>query len=478
MKGILEKIKADRLLIIMLIMFQAAYLQSGPVVIEDNRVTDLAATPVLGRGYTISTNTYQSTCLTDVTITEPSYDFTYFFKSVEMEGEGNLEDVLNTRSFTENFRNELIKKFSKNKDSESEGVERKYYYHNIFVEINLHSYYASVDESSTKMSDSASRLISNNDLPGFFSSCGSYYVRSIGRISRFISVFTYKTEEQKPDKKFESDLENQIKGFGQSLKSNINALKDVALASVDFTKRDFTKECSKKELTITTAAFGMGKNENATLISYDIDTFRDSIAEAFLAMQNPRTGKVSAIEIVPWVENTDFQALTKLDRYTEGENGKELLMYEKKQILSGNAEFLAEIERFDRSLLNRYYKAMLCRKYIDTNYKNNNMFKSEYRDRIVLSNKGSGTLPLAEIDSLLTAEKIDSLFQNEQRFMYGDSGNGGASQCMKDIMAKGIYRTRYKEIPSCSSLMKTMINEEEEKIESYCLPVLADSKKK
>lgn len=452
---------------------------AGTVVIGDNRVTDLAVTPVLGRGYTISTNSYQSTCLTDVKITDPSYDFTYFFKSIEMEGEGSLEDVLNTRSFTQSFRNELVKRLSKNKNPDKDGLNRRYYYHNVFVEINLHSYYASLDESTTKMSDSASKLLANSDLPGFFSSCGSYYVRSIGRSSRFISVFTYKTEEQKPDEKFENALESQIKGFGQTLKENAAALKDATISALDFAKRDFTKECSKRELTITTAAFGMGKNENAALISYDIDTFRNSIAEAFIAMQNPRTGKVSTIEVIPWVENTDFQALTKLEKYTEGANGKELLMYEKKQILSGNAEFLAEVERYDRALMNRYYKALLCRKYIDTNFKNINLMKSEYQDRLVMNNNGSGTLPLAEIDSLLTDEKIDKLLEKERVFMYGNGQNGiGAFQCMKDMMSQGIFRIRYKDIPSCGSILKNMTNEEDEKIENYCLPVLSDVKKK
>jgi len=473
------KINKLKLLFIILAIVNAFSVIAGPVVIEDNRVADLAATPVLGRGYTISTNTYQSTCLTDVKITEPSYDFTYFFKSIEMEGEGTLDDVLNTRSLTENFRNELIKRFAKNENTEAAAGERRYYYHNIFVEINLHSYYASLDESSTKMGNSASKLISNGDLPGFFSSCGSYYVRSIGRRSRFISVFTYKTEDQKPDTAFENNLENQIKGFGQSLKENVAALKDAALSSVDFAKRDFVKECSRRELTITTAAFGMGKNENATLISYDIDTFRNSIADAFLAMQNPGTGKVSTIEVVPWVENTDFQALTKLDAYTEGENGKELLMYEKKQILSSNAEFLAEIERFDRSLLNRYYKAMLCRKHIDINYKNNKILKNEYQGRMVLNNNGNGTLLLNDLDNLLTEDKIDKLFEKEQSFMYGKGdGESGASLCMKNIMEKGIFRIRYKDIPSCTPIIRNMVNEEEEKIENYCLPVLSDRKEK
>ncbi len=475
---IFKKNRVKQLIILCLIIFEAASLQAGPVVIEDNRVADLAATPVLGRGYTISTNTYQSTCLSDVKITEPSYDFTYFFKSIEMEGEGSLDDILNTRTITEKFKNEIIKRLTKTSTPVNNGIDKTFYYHNIFVEINLHSYYASVDESASKMSDSASRIISNGDLPGFFSSCGSYYVRSIGRSARFISIFTYKTEEQKPDSKFENNLETQIKGFGKSLKQNLATLKN-AYSAAEFAQRDFAGECSKKELTITSAAFGLGKNENATLISYDIDTFKKAIADAFMAMQNPLTGKVSTIEVVPWVENTDFQSLTKLDTYTESENGKELLMYEKKQILSSNAEFLAEIERFDRSLMNRYYKALLCRKSIDTNYKNNGSFKEEYTGRLVLNNRGKGTIKLEELDTLLDIAKIDKLLEKETAFMYGEGNNaGGASLCMKKLMENGMFRTRFKDIPECKSINRNMVNEEEEKIEDYCLPVLSDSKEK
>ena len=56
---------------------------AGPTLIKDSRVRDLTATPVLGRGYSISTNTFQSTCLKDVVITEPSYDFQYTFREYD-----------------------------------------------------------------------------------------------------------------------------------------------------------------------------------------------------------------------------------------------------------------------------------------------------------------------------------------------------------------------------------------------------------
>ena len=50
--------------------------QSSPYIISDDRVRSLDATPALGRGYSIMTNSFKSTCLniTDVT-TVPSYNY-------------------------------------------------------------------------------------------------------------------------------------------------------------------------------------------------------------------------------------------------------------------------------------------------------------------------------------------------------------------------------------------------------------------
>ena len=40
--------------------------------------------------------------------------------------------------------------------------------HHIFVEINMDTYYASVDEARTRMGASAASLLRKNDIPGFF----------------------------------------------------------------------------------------------------------------------------------------------------------------------------------------------------------------------------------------------------------------------------------------------------------------------
>ena len=48
---------------------------SNPYVIADDRVRSLDISPVLGRGYSIMTNTYQSTCLVVDDTTVPSFNY-------------------------------------------------------------------------------------------------------------------------------------------------------------------------------------------------------------------------------------------------------------------------------------------------------------------------------------------------------------------------------------------------------------------
>lgn len=52
-----------------------ATMGSNPYVITDSRVQNLDVTPVLGRGYSIMTNSFQSTCLMVPEITIPSFNY-------------------------------------------------------------------------------------------------------------------------------------------------------------------------------------------------------------------------------------------------------------------------------------------------------------------------------------------------------------------------------------------------------------------
>src|SRR5690606_9604662 len=70
------------------------------------------------------------------------------------------------------------------------------------------------------------------------------------------------------------------------------------------------------DLQITTKGVGLGKSQSTDLIAYDIPSFQKTLQSAFQATQPLDVGRVTAIEVVPWIENTEFQSLVSLDPVT------------------------------------------------------------------------------------------------------------------------------------------------------------------
>ena len=110
------------------------------------------------------------------------------------------------------------------------------------------------------------------------------------------------------------------------------------------------------------------------LISYDIQSFKAAIKQAFISMQNPLTGRVTSMEVVPWVENTEFQRNVNI-RANDQVDGIEVPLYEKKDILNQNAEFMTEAQRSARARLNIYYKARVCKNQIKASYRQGKLAK-------------------------------------------------------------------------------------------------------
>ena len=495
--------------VLILIIISSINLSAGPTVIRDNRVTDTALTPVLGRGYSLGTNTYQSTCMKEVVLTEPSYDMEYMFESIESSGkETNKEKA--EKSTDTSVKVRASAKFGRHsgsagldyalsQGSKSETIGTKTYHnHKVLVTINIYTYYASIDESKSTMSDSAKELLVNKDLPGFFNSCGAYYVRSIGRKASFVSIFNYKDEFEKRDEKFENNLKQSIQAFGtysyKGVIAKASVSVNVASEAEEKKAQEFSKEASNKQLSIVTHAYGLGKDEKASLVAFDLDTFKAAIKDAFISMQNPLTGKVANIEVVPWVENTEFQTTLKLEEIdapveggTAGQTVKKPL-YEKKHLLNQNAEFLIEVERADRNLINMYYKAKLCKANINANYKSGNGNIGDENKAIMLMNTRTGETDLmtvGKLDEALTDSYIDSILAHETKYMYGESsgsgsGSGnstgakkGASACLKKLFDTGFVTKSYREIEECQTVLSQAGELQLQIVSDYCMPVEA-----
>jgi len=454
--------------------------RAGPTLIRDSRVHDLSTTPVLGRGYSLSTNTFQSSCLRDVVTTEPSYDFQYVFKEIETSSTNSSNIAVSANGSYSGFWIEATASAAATVAAQSGRTA-----HSILVTLNVDTYYASVNEAGTPLSSAASALLTNQDVPGFFAACGPYYTRGITRNAQFVSVFTYETTSTKRDTTFEASLQLQLKGFGSgSFGSSV--------------KTSFSSEASSRNLTITSRGWGLGKDQEATLVSYDLETFKAAVKRAFISTQNPLCGRVTSIEVVPWVENTEFQNTLNL-RGQDLVDGKEVPLYEKKDILTFNGEFLTEAERAARLRLNMFYKAKLCRNQIESNYyQGGKLNPASAKLKLKNHRLAKPGIALEELDKLLTPEALQGLWNGYEQFLY--KGNPNMTTCINELLktpsgpqpagagaaspagvtpaavelgtGRGLFLHRFSAIRGCADLQKQFAAVLPEKIEDHCMPEL------
>lgn len=449
---------------------------AGPVLIRDSRVQDLAATPVLGRGYSLSTNTFQSACLKDVVTTEPSYDFQYEFKELDTTSTSKSSTTVSANGSYSSFWIEATAKASSTVASEQGRTA-----HSMQVTLNVDTYYASVNEASTPLSDSAAALLTSEDVPGFFAACGPNYVRGIGRNAQFVSLFTYETRTAKRDASFEASLQVELKRFGSG-------------SFGGSTNNTFNSEASEKNLTITSRGWGLGKDQEGVLISYDLETFKQAIKHAFTSTQNPLTGRVISVEVVPWVENTEFQNTLKL-RAEDEVDGREVPLYEKKDILTFNGEFLTEAERAARLRLNMYYKAKVCRDLITTNYYQGGKLGDAGNKKLKNHRLLKAGITLAELDAALKEAEIQKLWKTYEDFLY--KGKPNMTACITELLkepkqakpatpgvpgapaggesasrgtGRGLFLQRFSSLTSCADLQKIFPATLPETIEDHCMP--------
>jgi hypothetical protein len=438
---------------------------AGPTVLRDDQLRDLALTPVLGRGYSLATGTFQSTCLTGIERTKPSYDYDYDFEQIEADG--TTKSTVTTKGGGSLGGSGFgVTGSLKVQGGKTEIEGKTYHNHNIVVMQTVEVYYSSVDESRATLHSSAATLLERRDLPGFFDACGMYYVRSLGRRATFVSIFNYKTETTTRDTSFEVKLEAELKGWGMQASVNVEH------------SNKFAEEASSKFLTIQTTARGLGKDEKANLIAYDLTSFRAAVTNSFIAMQQDDTGMVSSMEVVPWVENAEFQRVLTLDDQAKDASGKAVSKYAQKRILNQNGEFLAEVDRVARAKLNVFYKAKQCRSQIDLDYKtpDGSALRAEWAEKRSVNHRSGQTIPLSDLDQAVSKANIDKLYQEHEEFLYGDgSGDTGAVACVTQLLESGITSRRYREFKACGVAEQSFGVISGRLPDEHCMPKVIDA---
>ncbi len=484
-KGAKDFRKGCTALFLFLFLFTAAIsLNGAPIVINDSRMEHLNGFPSIGRGYSLRSNRLQSMCLKAVKKTRPSFDLKY---DIEIVSTSYLKNI--TTSASERIKNSrmnaFIQKYYKNKEQEGKTV---YNLQNLIVKVEVQSYYYALDETKSPLSNSARHLLENKQYVTFFNSCGHHYVRSVGTFATYYALLQYRLKgDTVVDEDFKNKLEKGLFNFhgGEGTPKKQQNLKE---------------DAEYRGLRVFVQGIGLSKGNMVNLIPVDINQFRRTVQDAVKLMQDPDSGLITRMEVVPWVENPELTAfMVKKDENTEKNDGGQQFI--RMLRLEANSGVITEINRVSNHQVEQFHIATMCQNMLMRNYidkSNEALFKSfmgkveekttvftlaDLIQQKVLSfdpletkfynhiaeNEKSAYISLLEFIKYFALKPPKRFFDVNRKYLYGDGKKPGALHCIDQLYKIGLDKADYRTVPSCVEALKP-INLDVSFLEQYCLP--------
>eukprot|EP00587_Corethron_hystrix_P005772 CAMPEP_0113318374 /NCGR_PEP_ID=MMETSP0010_2-20120614/12966_1 /TAXON_ID=216773 ORGANISM="Corethron hystrix, Strain 308" /NCGR_SAMPLE_ID=MMETSP0010_2 /ASSEMBLY_ACC=CAM_ASM_000155 /LENGTH=440 /DNA_ID=CAMNT_0000175659 /DNA_START=91 /DNA_END=1410 /DNA_ORIENTATION=+ /assembly_acc=CAM_ASM_000155 len=309
-------------------------------VIKDFRVLgNKNVVPVLGRGYSQSTNIFQAKCLAVEDTTESSYDFELDFNERDISVSGEYSS---SKYEKENADLALVTSNDLSGSNSATNVKGSFKHHRIWATMTVDRYYSSVDESTAIIDPNIEPMLNRGDIIGVVSVCGPNFVRGIRRKSEVQTSFTYISSSVSRSKESTERVKGDVQGF-----DNGDLTKSRTSASVDV-----------KSLKITIAAYGIDLTNmrlGDSLIARSMDDYKDVMETAFRLMQNPEVGVIASVEIVPWTHNIQFQQAMQMDSkiiYPVTDGGirvlKQFPSSLKRVYYMANAEHIVKLDQISR----------------------------------------------------------------------------------------------------------------------------------
>ncbi len=444
--------------------------------ITDNRIDNLNGFPSIGRGYNLQSNNLQSMCFQSITKTKPTFDLDYdiveisedFFNAIPETGKKRL-GMTNLQSFVRKYY----------KEEEQDGLQ-KYSLKNLLVKVEIRSYYYALDETHSKLSESAKELLRKEQYVTFFNSCGYHYVRSVGSFSTYLALLQYKLSGNKlEDKAFENRLEKGLFNFsgGKTVEKGFNV------------------DADQRGLRVFVQAVGLSKGNMVNLVPVDIDQFRKTVQDAVLLMQDPNSGVIAYMEIVPWVENPELTAFISKEARDAGDQ------FIKIQRLEANSGVITEINRISNAQIEQFYIATMCQKILFKNYidKKNREFYENITGKVDSSstilfltdiieqklfsydlektlfynleneNKKEVYISLREFIEYFAKHPPEKLFEENKKYLYGDEKDPGALDCINRLYNGGLDKMDFRKVPTCVNAIKYIVSDTSF-MDQYCLP--------
>jgi tetrahydromethanopterin S-methyltransferase subunit G len=463
MKNIIRSIYAVILLVPISVLAET-------IVIDGELLNDLRRTPVLGGGFSLTTEDYKSLCFDNVETTIPSYDYDYTFYSNESETKSE------SKSKSEYSFNYGFKSFGASGNVGGGGggsteSQSKVNRVNMFAVIRLNSYYASLNESKSILSQQAKDLIQSEDVIGFFDACGTYYIRTINRYSRLYAWLTLESKETVTANSFKYHLEASIRS------------RFVGSASMKAKGESESKNFFKnKQLYIKIIGIGLAKEHVVNLSPTSMEDFKKVINNASKSMSGIHTGRISSLEIIPWMDNLSFQRELKpliLKQVGLSQDQLKSESLKRKWIVAENGEFISMLKNKYRALQAYQFASMNCQSKFerilsrDTDWKNTK-FKNHLKDKPIKAedlykelvcltdNKGS---------AFATKNNISASDCGENKSLYKqwEEISKEADNCLNELYPQ-FTKTIYRDIAQCQGMVAKLTALMPAALFYYCAP--------
>ncbi|MBF0313239.1 MAG: hypothetical protein HQK50_14320 [Oligoflexia bacterium] len=440
-----------------LLIMSANSVYAGVMSITDSRLNDITVTPNVGRGYSPSTNTFQSVCMDNIEVMKGSSDLEYTYETIDKSW---LESKMQSRSYdnAENktaldMINNTLKRNGTNIISAVDDVKTGM----ILVTIRLKKYYSAMNESKSKISAFAENLLGGDkkDLISFFNSCGPYYVRSISRLSSYYAFLTFESKGATDTQNFKNLLERSTQGV---------LVNSAGSSSSDDT---FNRTADNKNLKIYISGIGLDSDALEKLLATDVATFREAIGHALASMKSSDVGRVIGIEIAPWTENLGFQNSIGVI-LNDGDFSALDEPWLTKIYQEQNAEFIAQVNRVRKFLMANYQRALSCKSELDLNW-GDDLAKIYFKNLTDVKNENQ-RLGTTLRQNLIIAS--DNLKKKHEELVYA------TKLCFKKIATTYAMSTQfYYQVPDCRKLEESLAAPSNVEVFNYCMPVFHSSVK-
>ena len=423
--------------------------------VNDNRLELFDGLPSLGRGYNIHRNTLHSVCFESVKAPDPVFDFYYDFDKVDADFIRRLGGERNWAVDGEllDFVQDHVSGDAAGKDPAASSQV------NIIARITLESYHATLDESGSPVGKSARALVEEGRFTAFFNACGFFYVRSLRYSSTFMALFQFKQVSGEEDTQLERLLRTGLFELGAGARSE-----------------EMEQLAAALELKIFVRGAGLGRaSKLANLVPTNLREFRQSIEAAAELMQAASSGRITSMDVAPWIEHPDLRSAFFGKAAAAGES-----TFGRTQYMELNSQVITAINQARSRWLEQYYLASLCRNTLHTYYP---VEKSEFSgqfdtiydpQRTLFENHHHPT----EVGRRITLQQFREYFekyppttflQRAEKFMSGSEGREGAEACVNALLKAGLDRADFTKLPSCVAAMNG-VDVQERFLRNYCLP--------